>query len=205
MVLFLLLLSGPLLADDLYGLYQKALVRDPVVQAARARLKAAREKRPQAIAALLPHLSFLGDFTWNCDEIVSSPIPGVGGTAEFYWTRRMTVQLIQPLWHHDLWVRLSQASDQIAEARYQAELQRLMVRLASAYFDFLFAHDEIEVAEAERQAIAKQLEEARTRLEVGLGTVADVSEAQAAFERVLARLIAARARYKTPRSGCGRS
>ena len=56
-----LLLSGlPLFASaaDLSNIYHEALLNDPQYRAAQSALEAAREAKPQAWAAWLPHLNF---------------------------------------------------------------------------------------------------------------------------------------------------
>jgi len=57
-----------------------------------------------------------------------------------------------------------------------------MVRTTEAYFNILSAEDNLEFTRAEKTAIARQLEQAKQRFEVGLIAITDVHEAQAAFD-----------------------
>ena len=53
-------------AADLQDVYERALTSDPLIREADANRLAARESKPQAIAALLPQVN--ADGTWN-DEV----------------------------------------------------------------------------------------------------------------------------------------
>ena len=53
------------------------------------------------------------------------------------------------------------------------------------------AQDNLEFTQAEQTAIARQLDEAQKRFEVGLIAVTDVKEAQAQFDRATAELLLA--------------
>src|SRR6266513_5951424 len=57
LALVLLAFSGAAPAKDLVGVFEDAVHNDPVIRQADANRLAAREARPQALAALLPQLS----------------------------------------------------------------------------------------------------------------------------------------------------
>jgi outer membrane protein len=91
-----------------------------------------------------------------------------------------------------------QGNINVAEANTRAELatvkaarQALIIRVAQTYFSILAAGDNVEFAIAERTAIARQLEEAQKRFEVGLIAITDVYEAQASFDNAEAQVILA--------------
>ncbi|MCG7919468.1 MAG: TolC family outer membrane protein, partial [Candidatus Thiodiazotropha taylori] len=67
----------------------------------------------------------------------------------------------------------------------------LMVRSTTAYFDILSAEDDLRVANAEREATGRQLEQAQQRFDVGLIAITDVHEAKAAYDAARASEIAA--------------
>ena len=73
-----------------------------------------------------------------------------------------------------------------------ADKQALMIRTAQAYFDVLSALDQLRTSEAEEQALATQLEQTRQRYEVGLVSINDVYETQAAYDSRVAERIGAR-------------
>jgi outer membrane protein len=73
----------------------------------------------------------------------------------------------------------------------QAARQDLVLRVAQIYFGILAAHDNVDFTHAERTAIARQLEQAEKRFEVGLIAITDVHEAQARFDTSDAQVILA--------------
>src|SRR5690606_23960811 len=73
----------------------------------------------------------------------------------------------------------------------EADQQDLMQRAVERYFDVLAAEDRLTSIHADRQAIARQLEQARQRFEVGLIAITDVQESQAACDQAVAAAIRA--------------
>ncbi|MDX1604833.1 MAG: TolC family outer membrane protein, partial [Candidatus Competibacterales bacterium] len=95
------------------------------------------------------------------------------------------VFLTQPLYDRATGVRRDQAeitADQ-AEVDFATAEENLILRVAQRYFDILAARDEVQFARANKEAIARQLEQVTRRFEVGLVTITDVQEAQARFDQ----------------------
>lgn len=183
-------------AQNLLSIYELALQHDPKLREAQANRDAALESRPQSIARLLPTISLQGQLNRNSvlSKFGSSQLAFIAGARNVgFWNSSATINLTQPVYHHDLWVRLAQADNQVAEAEanFAAEQQNLMLRTAQAYFNVLLAQDTLEFARAERRAIGRQLQQAKARFEVGLIPITDVHEAQAGFDRAEASAIAA--------------
>ncbi|MGX2040982.1 TolC family outer membrane protein [Methylocaldum sp. MU1018] len=183
-------------AQDLLQTLELALQRDPRLREAEATRNAVLEAKPQSIARLLPTLSITGELNRNSvlskfQQVQLAFIAGARNVG--FWNSAASINLTQPIYHHDYWVQLSQADSQIAEAEanYAAEQQNLMLRTARAYFDVLFAQDSRDFALAEQRAIERQLEEAKARFEVGMITITDVHEAQAGYDQARANLIQA--------------
>jgi outer membrane protein len=181
-------------AQDLLQTYDQALERDPTVREARAKLLAAEEYRPQAIAKLLPQITASANLMRNT---VLSKLPAnanptqtvqSGGRNIGFWTSAGTLSLQQAIYHHDHWVTLSQADNLQAqsEAEHEGALQLLGTRLASTYFDVLYAQDNLGFSRSEKKATERQLEQAKARFEVGLIAITDVNVAQAAFDKAVA-------------------
>ncbi len=84
-----------------------------------------------------------------------------------------------------------------AEANYLAAEQDLLVRVADAYFNVLATEDVLASEQAAKEAIARQLEQAQKRFEVGLIAITDVQEAQAAYDQAVAAEIAAKRNVAT--------
>ena len=86
-----------------------------------------------------------------------------------------------------------------AEADREAAQQDLVIRVGQSYFDVLAAEDRLTSRHANRQAIARQLEQAKQRFEVGLIAITDVQESQAAHDQAVADEIAAKRVLATAR------
>ena len=59
--------------------------------------------------------------------------------------------------------------------------QDLMMRVAQAYFDVLTAQDVLTFAQAQKAAVAQQLEQAKRSFEIGTVTITDTHEAEARY------------------------
>jgi outer membrane protein len=85
--------------------------------------------------------------------------------------------------------------DQAQLAVKQAELnllaaeQDLILRVATSYLNFLASNDGVELARAEREATEKQYEQAKSRMDSGLGTIAQVHDMEARLSLTKAREI----------------
>jgi outer membrane protein len=98
-------------------------------------------------------------------------------------------------------VGLRQADKRVAQAQvnYEAAQQDLIVRVVVRYFDVLAAEDLLTSIHADRTAIARQLEQAKQRFEVGLIAITDVQESQAAHDQSVANEIGAKRSLATAR------
>jgi outer membrane protein len=183
-------------AQDLLQTLELALQRDPRLREAEATRNAVLEAKPQSVARLLPTISITGELNRNSvlSKFQQAQLVFIAGARNVgFWDSSASINLTQPIYHHEYWVQLSQADNQIAEAEanYAAEQQNLMLRTARAYFDVLFAEDSRDFALAEQRAIERQLEEAKARFEVGLIAITDVHEAQAGYDQARANVIQA--------------
>jgi len=178
-------------AQDLLTTYAQALQRDPVIHQAESTRNAALESKPQSIAQLLPTISINGILRRSYLDSKTTFIPGQSGAFLNYWDNFVNLNLTQPLYHHELWVQLSQADNQVAqaEAQFEAADQNLILRTATAYFNILYAQDSLEFAKMELQSIERQLDQAKARFEVGLIAITDVDAAQAGFDQARASVI----------------
>jgi outer membrane protein len=86
-----------------------------------------------------------------------------------------------------------------AEANREAAQQDLVIRVGQTYFNVLAAEDRLTSIHANRQAIARQLEQAKQRFEVGLIAITDVQESQAAHDNAVADEIGAKRVLATAR------
>jgi outer membrane protein len=195
--------SGPAHSASLLEIYQQALQGDPQIHEAEARRLAALEAKPQARGVLLPQIGFDGSWTdSNSSGTNIEPDSSIPFTSE---NRQEITQwgftLTQSLFRWDQIVNLKRAGKSIAraEAVREAAQQDLIVRVAQRYFDVLAAEDRLNSITADREAIARQLEQAKQRFDVGLIAITDVQESQAAYDQSVANDIGARRSLATAR------
>lgn len=208
LILALLPVVGAAQTKDLLGVFEDALQSDPVIRQAEANRRAAREAKPQALAALLPQLngtaSVIRDHQSGFqDQInaISNPANPNGpplllvipeGDVIDTTTKTWGLQLKQNIFSWSNWMALKGASAQVAqaEATYQAAEQQLILRVGTAYFNVLTAVDTLEADQAALEAIARQQDQAEKRFEVGLIAITDVEDARAARDTAAATVVA---------------
>ncbi|MCU0766453.1 MAG: TolC family outer membrane protein [Gammaproteobacteria bacterium] len=179
--------SGPTLGDDLLKVYGLAAENDARVREARATRDAAQESVPLARSQLLPNVAVTGSVARNRLERKQT------GTTLEYNNPSAAASVTQPIYRRDRLFKLDQSKNVAAQADAQltAEEQDLIVRVSRAYFDVLGGQDTLEAAKSNRSAIARQLEQAKQRFEVGLDAITSVHEAQARYDQSLAEEIRA--------------
>lgn len=201
-----LLLPTAASADSLLDIYQQALQSDPLIHEAEARRLAALEAEPQARGLLLPQINASGSFTTSDDAGTNVQADDEGNFGTFNSltesdTTQWQVQLRQTLFRWDQIVGLRRADKVVARAETDREAaqQDLIVRVTQRYLDVLAAEDRLIANNANKQAIARQLEQAKQRFDVGLIAITDVQESQAAFDESVANEIAAKRSLATAR------
>ena len=200
--------AGAAPAADLTEIYHRALRSDPQLREAEANRLASLEARPQALSGLLPQLTGSGSAVRNVSGVTSPYVVTVQplltvpeATLTKSDSTQWAVQLRQTLFRWDRIATLHQAGLQStqAEVDFRAAQQDVILRTATAYFNVLAARDTLDAAEASRDAIARQLEQADKRFDVGLIAITDVEEARAAADQATATVIASKRTLATTR------
>lgn len=205
----LALLSAPVAgqAASLLEVYQQALQSDPLIHEAEALRLAAQEAEPQARGFLLPQIGASGSWTTASQDgsqlefdTATQSLLEVDFEAERD-TLQWSLNLTQTLFSWDQFVNMRIADKIVArsEVVYEAAQQDLMIRVVQRYFGVLAAEDRLASIHADREAIARQLEQAKQRFEVGLIAITDVQESQAAYDQAVAAEIAAERDLATAR------
>ena len=189
----LLSCAAPAFPVDLLQVYRDALTNDQQYVAARAAAEALREKLPQGLSTLLPTIGATANTTWNDNKYSTDSTNTLYNVDKQYNTNAYNVQLTQPLFRWQNYVQYGQGQLQVvqADANYAQALQDLIVRVAGAYFDVLYAQENLKAVRANKQSIAQQLEQAKKNFEVGTATITDSQEAQSRFDLASAQEIAA--------------
>jgi outer membrane protein len=193
-------------ADDLIQIYQQARQADPTLAIADANKGSVGENVPQARSFLLPQIG--ASVGYNHDDNNLNSV----GPQQFFdannnsvyiltpstssaqtRTRPAQIQLTQSIFNWTNWERLKVSRDQAAsaESSYDAAAQALFVRTATAYFSVLTAQDQAAFALANEKALARQLDQAEQRFQVGLSAITDVHEARANHDSAVAQVIQA--------------
>jgi outer membrane protein len=192
--LALLAINLPVGATDLVETYHAAQGQDSVFAAARSTQQAGKEKLTQGRSTLLPSVNLTANSTYNNNEVqynqAGAPYPS--GTSRFINTGA-AITLVQPLYRQNNWQVYSQSELQVAQtdAQFKNAEQDLIIRSAQAYFDVLAAQDAVNLADAQKTAIAEQLAQAKRNFEVGSATITDTLEAQARYDLTNSQAIAA--------------
>lgn len=188
-----LLLGGTACAQEgLLEIYQRALMNDPSIREAEQNYLAAVEARPQARSSLLPNLTLGASKTSSFSESTA----GVGFAGFEIGNSSETdsdsdgfdISLSQSIFDMSRIRTLKQADKRVAQAEidFESARQDLLLRVADAYFNVLAAEEVLAADIAARESIARQLEQAQRRFEVGLIAITDVQQSQAAYDNAIA-------------------
>lgn len=186
MLLFYFVVNTSAHAENLMDIYRQALQADTQYKSARSTYVAAQEKMPQGRAGLLPQVSL------SFVRQVQSVDTDIGAPATIH-NRGITISATQPLFRVENFFIYTQSKEEVskAETDFIFAAQDLILRVSQAYFDVLNAQVDVEVAEAQKEAILRQLEQAKRNFEVGVSTIIDTNEAQARFDLTISQQIAA--------------
>ncbi|MEW5248370.1 TolC family outer membrane protein [Microbulbifer discodermiae] len=188
-------------ADTLWEIYLQALDNDQQLAADRAAYNAGLEAKNLGRSALLPQINGSAEashtksnatrfsYTFGPDTVIATPNDSNTETDE----RTYSARLDQAIFDLPAWFGYQQGKkvSEQAAAEFSAQQQDMMLRVSTAYFDVLRAHDVLEAAVAEEEALAKQLEQTQQRFEVGLTAITDVYDSQAAYDSSVARRLTA--------------
>jgi outer membrane protein len=185
----------------LIGMLEKAKQADPKFAAAKAEFDAISEAIPQARAGLLPSASIDLYGAAVRQDVMRASNPAFPTGASDYPNRNLTLSITQPLYKPQAWRRLEQAELVVDQGKLHVALaeQDLMLRVATSYLNLMAANDALELSRAERQATEKQNELARSRVETGLGTLAQRHDTEARLAINQAREIEAETRVDDAR------
>jgi outer membrane protein len=185
--------------QNLLELYKQAQSNDSTWAAARSTHAAAQEKLVQGKALTLPTVTLNANANHSNTDLEyrsggASGFNRQGGGNESFETYGYSVNVNHPLYRKQNQIQFEESKTQVSQADETLSTASLdlMTRTSQAYFDVLLAQDKIDLIEAQKAAITKQLEQAKANFEVGTSTITDVHEAQARYDLLIAQDIAAR-------------
>ncbi len=191
----LAVLSGSSFAADLLAAWRAAQQYDASFLAARYAQTAGSEKANQGQALLLPSVTLGGNTTYSNTEFSpgksSALIKDTQSSGQGYG---YSVTATQPVYRVDAFASADQLKQQakLADVQFRVAEQDLILRVAKAYFEVLAADEKVALANAEKKAVGEQLAFAKKAFEVGVATIADTDEAQAAYDSIIAYEIQAK-------------
>ncbi len=194
--------SMPASAENLIDAYQQARQSDPVLAQAQAQDLIAEEDVAQARAQLLPQLSASYSYSRSrTHRRNTAPTEVSPGTFDVFTSRsanegfgtNFQASLSQSLFDFGKYANLksSHARSDAQDELFRAAQQNLIIRVSKAYFGVLGAEDQLNFAKAREKALAKQLDQAQQRYDVGLSAITDVNEAKANHDAATANVIQA--------------
>ncbi len=180
-------------ATDLMDAWHAAQSKDPTVSAARAGAEAGKKKIDQAKALSQPQVTAsvgaggVNAYNKISDAQFSAPGFGSSGGAAFKTQTdlgadlRWNINAEKSLYNAERTSMARQLSKQaqLADVKFSAEEQQLILRVSKAYFDVLLAEDMLVSVKKQRMAVAKALEVAKGRFAEGDVAIIDTHEAQA--------------------------
>ena len=180
---------------NLKQVYEAALEQDASIRASRATADSGRERLPQARAGLLPQVSAsAGRNSNNLDTTAPNILGTPVTTNDQYFSDNRTVQLRQPLMNMQRWHQFQQAKSVVeeVEANLDRELQNLVVRVASAYFESLMADEQLDLVLAQKKTYTALVDAANKGFAAGSGTRTDIDDAQSRLDMATAQELEAR-------------
>jgi outer membrane protein len=178
-------------AENLAQIYEQALVCDPTFQSAKAGYLAAAELLPQSLSNLLPHANAYANTSANHVNLSLNNkdfaffIPPADRN---FNSKGYSLVLSQPLFDFGSWALFKQAGATVKQsyAVYAAACQDLIMRVSQAYFNVLFAQDNLRYIRAKKETTQRQLTQIRSRYKVGLDARTALEEAKAGYDRAVA-------------------
>lgn len=195
MVMALLLVSTPLTAaENLLSLYQAALNYDAQYKGIVANTQADREEIEKASALFYPKAQLSGSIGRGNTDRTTQSLSGAIDTHLTYNTQNLALTVKQPIFNKETMAtyRSAQAYVKGKESLLQSEVSSLITRIASAYFELLYAQEKSTVAQNQIDALGQQLDQASKRYQHGAGTITEISEAQASLDIAQADLVEAK-------------
>lgn len=198
-------------AADLFEVYQRALISDPLFQQTVKKHLSTKQDVPISLGALLPHLNFRIAPAVARDDLSGSsgalfnPVSGapifvgstVGATAlPPHLTQRsltMDLTLTQVIFDYAKFAATRAKIDlaRASQANLNAASQNLIVRVANAYFAVLKDEENLNYNKNYVHTSAVQLDQIKQKYKVGYRKMSDLDAMQADYDAAMTNYIAA--------------
>lgn len=172
-------------AFDLAFAYQEALTYNADYLKTIASNDAGQEQKNIAMAKLLPQINATGSMSENYFN--------QSGSYALYNQGIVSASLTQVVFDFSKFSSYSKGkyAGMVTELQLENAKQQLLVTVSQAYFDVLYAKDTLTAIQKTKEALEKQMNQAKRAFEVGSVTIADVNDAQAGYDSSAAQEIQA--------------
>jgi protease secretion system outer membrane protein len=195
-----LLHAGGAHAISLMQAYQSALQNDPTYRSATHEYESGLENQVLGRSALLPQVSA----TYSNSRVEADVVYITGGIAApsrdlEYRSKSAVLQVRQPVFSLEAIARYHQGLSQTnyASAVFASRQQELILRLAGAYTEALFANTQLRLAEVQREVYVEQRSVNNRLFEKGEGTKTDMLETEARLDLAEAQVLEAQDNVQT--------
>jgi protease secretion system outer membrane protein len=173
---------------SLTGAYEEALRYDARLRMARAENDATRQEIGKARAGLLPNIQASADRGRNHNRSTVPSYYGPYTSTTDYNSVDAAITLKQPLINLAgiAAYRQSRALAAKSESLLHKEQSGLIMRTAEAFFNVLYAEENLEFTKSQVMAAEGQLQQAKRRMRDGYGTITEVNESEASYDLALA-------------------
>lgn len=163
-------------AFDLTAAYQQALIYNADYLKQIASTDSTLEQKNIARAQLLPQINATGSISENYFNS--------SGVSAYYHQPIYGLTLQQTIFDWSKYSTFSKGkyAAQVGDLQLVNAKQQLLVTVAQAYFDVLYAQDTLLSTQKTKAALEKQMNQAKKSFEVGTVTIADVNDAQAGYD-----------------------
>jgi protease secretion system outer membrane protein len=186
--------AGNASAISLLQAYEAALSNDPTYLSAVHDAQGGKEYAVLGRSNILPNISASYAASKNRADLISFN-NFLGRTVDHpqYYSRSTGVTLRQPIFSLDAWARYKQGKAQTdySDANYTGRLQEMMLRVAGAYVEALFANEQVRIIESQRAMYIEQKKVNDRMFEKGEGTRTDMLETQSKLDLSEAQMLEA--------------
>lgn len=182
----------PAWSADLLDIYSLAEQNDQQLRAAEQQRLSVEQNVPIERADLLPQIGAGAGVRFERADTTIGEVPGADSNDGFGGNLGLTLE--QSIFNRTAQLEVGRAELEVRQAAvdYEQARQDLILRTGQAYFRVLNADAQLQLAQANRTALTRQLERAQRQYEVGLVAVTDVADAQSEYDQANAQIIAAR-------------
>ena len=178
-----LLFSGPVSAEGLVSIMDKALLADPRISIADYQYRISEDQDRQALGAMLPQVRATANLSRNEQKSTASD-----GTPihEHYDGEKYNLSLQQVVFNKSVFDSRDRTRHVIKQRDFEknSTLGEVLLDVTERYIAVLAANDDLELVQSEKETVQKQLDQVTRLYEKQLVKVTDVLEVQTRMDMI---------------------